>query len=190
MRLKKLLLFLSVIFFTALAGYFMANMLSGNRSDAMPMDRQAEREKFILSKLDFPLEAGDRLPDSQFMTLDGHFVRLSEIISNRVIIAFIDHKSDYSRFQLKEFKRIIECDDKDQALIIISKSPIAELNALRDEFAIRSTFLLDIDGEYETSLGIIIFPFNIVVDSGLIIDAIKPGVLGREYIRDHCLSVS
>lgn len=130
------------------------------------------------------MEIGAKIPNYYFHDLDGNFVELENIIKSKTLLTYITADCDACIIQVEALKKHSESYNTDFKFMLISFSSPFNLMELLENYELSYMTLYDHGKQYGNHLGISIFPFNIVLDSGLIVTGIFPGKLMEEQLKE------
>lgn len=163
------------------AGYFLGKVWIGNRTK----DYVAERQKgtnAVLSKMG-TLEIGDTLIDHKFEDLNGMPVHLSEVVDSRTIISIMSPGCGACIDELRLLREILPSDKEFERFVVISSGNPRLLQDIRDELNVPATYLYDHRKKWLSNYDVDMFPFNISVDSGLVVmDVVVGGFVHEDIV--------
>ncbi len=182
-KLIKRLLF--IVFMTGIAistayilGVEAGGFLNAKKIEESSMHREHFRN-LILDKNE-TLTIGGKLPNYFFRNLNGDYVELEKIVKSPTLITYFlaDCASCFEQIEILSGLSIT--DKSKLSCVFISHSNPFELIEVRNKYKIDWPILYDHWNQYGSNLQINTYPFNIVVDSGLVIRDLIPSSF-QEY---------
>jgi peroxiredoxin len=123
------------------------------------------------------IEIGDTLPNFPFEDIDGEIRLLSEVVTDKTLITYLERDCDACLVELERLKQAANSpDDYEHILLITSANPV-HMQKLRAEYGLRCVILYDEERRFGSLLKIQSFPFNLVVNRQRVIEAIHANVL-------------
>jgi peroxiredoxin len=136
----------------------------------------AEQTAAILRKMG-TIKVGDTLPNFSFEDIDGKLHRLSEVVTDKTLITYVQPDCDACLVELERLKQAAKNqDDYDHVLLITSANPL-HLQKLRADYGLGCVILYDDERRFGSTLKIQSFPFNLVVNRSRVILAIHANTL-------------
>jgi hypothetical protein len=162
--------------------------VTGNYLGSAYSSRKARAERELITrdalKRIQAVEVGKRLPNHVFHDLSMNEVGLASLISGPKVISIISPTCGACEFQLEELSRYLPEDFQRNSVVVISPYHPPKLKMLRDSLNLKAPILFDYGSIYIDSLMINAFPFNIMVDSNLIITDIIVGPISPNDYRN------
>jgi peroxiredoxin len=123
------------------------------------------------------IEVGDTLPNFPFEDIDGKVRLLSEVVTDKTLITYVERGCDACLLQLERLKQAANGQaDYDHILLIASANPV-HMQKLRVDYGLGCVILYDEERRFGSLLKIQSFPFNLVVNRQRVIEAIHANVL-------------
>ncbi|MEW5797076.1 MAG: redoxin domain-containing protein [Candidatus Zixiibacteriota bacterium] len=143
----------------------------------------SEQTAAILRKMG-TIQVGDTLMDFSLEDIDGQWHRLSELVIDKTLITFVKPDCDACLIELERLSESARGpDDNEHVLLITSANPL-HLQKLRADYGLGCAILYDEERYFESALEIQTFPFNLLVNSSLVIEEIHANtLLASDYER-------
>jgi len=123
------------------------------------------------------IEIGDTLPHFPFEDIDGKVRLLSEVVTDKTLITYLERDCDACLVELERLKQAANGqEDYEHILLITSANPV-HMQKLRAEYGLGCVILYDEERRFGSMLKISSFPFNLVVNRQRVIEAIHANVL-------------
>ncbi|MCX6833896.1 MAG: redoxin domain-containing protein [candidate division Zixibacteria bacterium] len=136
----------------------------------------AEQTASVLKQMG-TIEVGDTLPNFPFEDIDGKVRLLSEVVTDKTLITYVERGCDACLTELERLKQAANGQaDYDHILLITSANPL-HMQKLRAEYGLGCVILYDEERRYGSLLKISSFPFNLVVNRQRVIEAIHANIL-------------
>lgn len=136
----------------------------------------AEQTAVILREMG-TIKVGDTLANFSFEDVDGKSHLLSELVTDKTLITYLKPDCDACLEELERLRNTAKgLDDYEHILLITSANPL-HLQKLRADYGLGCVILYDEERLFGTALKIQTFPFNLVVDRSLAIQAIHANTL-------------
>ncbi len=168
---------------TVAVAYFLGtavgNYITGRKYEN---DRREQSER-ILETME-NLTVGDTIPDHVFQDMNGHDVRLSDLLSDRTVVTFFQIDCETCSAEIDRLKATVpDSSDYRYFLFVSSFTPAALQDFVRDRQVPLRT-LYDNDDEYASIFHVWTFPLNVIVDRNRTVLSIKPTALTETDIRE------
>ena len=137
----------------------------------------------ILNKMK-TLEVGNTLRDHMFEDLEENKVPLSSMIHGNTMISIISPSCPSCIDELNQLKHTVHDSSDFKYFVFISSGNPRFLRDVRDSTNVPSLFLYDHRAEYLSIYNITTYPFNITVDSNLVVRNITSGAFLDDEIID------
>jgi peroxiredoxin len=181
---KGALITLTIVATSAIAyavGVYAAGVIATARMEASQRQMRAN----IISNLRDGIEIGQPLPDTEFISMTGKFVRLSQLVTRRTMIAYISPSCPHCLALIDSIAAVTAGRGETGGFILISSGDPDDLGKLKQDHGLKIPVLRDQAGEYNRiHLGVNSVPFCIVVDGSLIIQDLIPGPPEERLIKD------
>jgi peroxiredoxin len=125
---------------------------------------------------------GSSLSDFSFEDIDGRRWRLGEAVPGKALICFVSLGCQSCLDELAMLSEQVTGSRLMLTAVVVSSSNPLNLKKMRDSLHLPFPVLWDEDKAFQSSLHIDSYPFNLVVDSGLIVKNVIVGSLKREDI--------
>lgn len=185
-RLKMTLLFIiTTLILLAVAYFFGAQagqFISSKKSDEWRKERD-EQGQYILKRVE-SLKVGQKLPNYFFYDIDGNFVELEKIVKSNCMISYILVDCPACDEQLATLTDLSKNTKIQISTILVSYENPFQLIKLKEQYQINFPILYDHGNQYGTNLDLYTYPFNILIDSGLVIRKLIPGQLLKEDYKE------
>jgi len=180
MTKMSILLTIGALILAVFLGIGAGKLVSAQKISSLK-DKRSKNTKLLLKKMN-TVNVGDKFPNAFFYDLDGNLVELQEIVKTKCVVSF--HLSDCHAclYELQLLQRLSKEDQGIPPVIIISSSNPFELITLRDENDLPFPILYDHGKLYANNLNVTSFPFNFVIGSDLVIEAVYPSQLLKEDV--------
>ena len=123
------------------------------------------------------IEIGDTLPNFPFEDIDGKVRLLSEVVTDKTLITYIQPDCDACLIELERLKQAAKSQtDYAHILLITSANPV-HMQKLRADYGLGCVILYDEERRFGSLLKIQSFPFNLVVNRQRVIEAIRANTL-------------
>jgi len=123
------------------------------------------------------IEICDTLPNFPFEDIDGKVRLLSEVVTDKTLITYLERGCDACLVELERLKQAANGQaDYEHILLITSANPV-HMQKLRAEYGLGCVILYDEERRFGSMLKISGFPFNLVVNRQRVIEAIYANVL-------------
>jgi len=123
------------------------------------------------------IEVGDTLPNFPFEDIDGKVRLLSEVVTDKTLITYLERGCDACLQQLERLKQAANGqDDYEHVLLITSANPV-HMQKLRADYGLGCVILYDEERRFGSLLKIQSFPFNLVVNRQRVIETIHANTL-------------
>ncbi|RLG43708.1 MAG: hypothetical protein DRN81_05985, partial [Thermoproteota archaeon] len=128
------------------------------------------------------VNVGDTLGDFILEDIDGNLHRLSELLTQKCVIAFIKPDCEGCLMELETIGRTITDGADHRHFIFISSANPLHMVELRENFGIRCPILFDEGRDVALRLKVQTYPFNFVVNhERVILDVRAGGMSGEDY---------
>ena len=135
------------------------------------------------------VEVGDTLQDHTFEDMDLRPIRLGKIVSGPSIISVFDPGCDACLEELSTFQRVLTPLALERQVVFISGGNPRYIAELVASTGLASHVLYDHHSAWLGSYRILTFPFNLVVDSNLVVTRIVVGAMTEENLRSSGIEV-
>ncbi|MCX6834879.1 MAG: redoxin domain-containing protein [candidate division Zixibacteria bacterium] len=123
------------------------------------------------------IEVGDTLPNCPFEDIDGKVRLLSEVVTDKTLITYLERDCEACLLELERLKQAANSQaDYDHILLITSANPV-HMQKLRADYGLGCVILYDEERRFGSTLQISNFPFNLVVNRQRVIEAIHANIL-------------
>jgi len=181
---KGVLISLTIIATSAIA-YVVGVYAAGAVVSAKMEAAQREMREQIISRLRDGIEIGRPLPDAEFIAMTGKFSKLSELVSEKTLIAYISPSCPHCKALVDSIAAVTAGREKTDGFILISSGDPDDLGKLKQEHGLNIPVLWDQAGEYNrVHLGVISVPFCFVVDGSLNIRDLIPGSPDDQLLKE------
>ena len=167
----------------SILGTIAANWFSGKQHE----DRMETLRQETLAKIAH-LCPGFVVPDAQLETLQFEPTLLSDYVRDGTVLAFIEPGCEACMEEMSLLGQTLVDSSSFAKIVFISAGNPRELMDIAKDHATSSTILYDHKRAYCSELGIITFPFHLVVDSNLVVKEAIRGRLGEERIKNLLLN--
>lgn len=184
--MKQKIIFASTIIVIIALAYILgaeAGGLLSSIGDEFSTSSETVKRQIILDRTG-NLEIGTKIPNYFFHDLDGNFVELEKIIKSKTLLTYVTSECDACIIQVETFKKFLESNKTDYDIVLISFSSPYNLMEMMKSYDLSFRTLYDHGNQYGRNLEISTFPFNIVLDSGLIVTGIYPGKLTEKQLKE------
>jgi len=173
-KVSKLLLALASIVITISIGYIIGVRAGNYFSEEKQTEIRAKGVKQTREVLETmgSLKVGTTLTDYSFDGVDGKNYKLSELVSNRSLICYIQTDCPSCLTELNGIVEAVKNDTDFKYFIIISDASVEDLRELRDNFRLKCPLLHDSNRGFGEAYKIFSFPFSLVVNSELQVEEI------------------
>jgi len=136
----------------------------------------SEQTEAVLKQMG-TIKVGDTLPNFPFEDIDGKVRLLSEVVTDKTLITYLERGCDACLLELERLKQAASGqDDYEHILLITSANPV-HMQKLRAEYGLGCVILYDEERRFGSLLKIQSFPFNLVVNRQRVIEAIHANTL-------------
>lgn len=185
LRKNPLLIWVAVILGSAILGGVGGRLVSltvQNAQKETALSRRAEMQDEIIRDMG-TLKIGSVLDNHDFDGLDHKPVFLREVVTSTTVLSVIDPDCGVCLDEIKSISEILPRDVFERRLLFISAGNPRYLVELKNAYDLPFRFLYDYNREWLTKYNITTFPFNIVVDSQLLIRDIIAAQLVPEDLK-------
>jgi peroxiredoxin len=190
-RVKRVMLWLVAASVTAAAAYVVGAQIGNYVAEQRRTERLDKGVRSTRAILDMmgTVEIGGKIPDVTLEDIDGQRHQLSEIVTERSLVGFIQTDCEACLVELEQIASVCRDTLDARRFILISGANPLHLRKLRDNFRLGCYFLYDEDRSLGGALRISSFPLSMVIDDSLKIlnihaGALPPGVL-EQIINDN-----
>ncbi len=132
------------------------------------LERREQNTKDILKEME-SIQEGDTLPDYEFFeTLESETVRLSSLVTRPTWLIFVQPDCPACLEELDHLQTYIEKGSKFEVIVISNSNPL-DLIDLQKHYQLKSLILHDRNSTYIDVIKVFTFPFNVLIDSNLVI---------------------
>lgn len=163
-------------------GLLVSSAINESRSTKIQAKRQRLQSAILLTMQS--LKVGDTLLDHTFETLNLKNVALSELIDGTTLISIMDPDCHSCLEELATVSSIAGGDFLRDRLVLISEANPRLLAEVRDSLDLPSPILYDHRGQWIQHYRVTSFPFNLIVDSDLVIRQIVATQLTEEEVTE------
>jgi peroxiredoxin len=160
-----------------------AGNLINSRNKGNYLQTREFQTKAILEKME-NLAVGDTLANHAFFGLDLNLVSLSKLIKRKAVLSFADPGCGACLSQLEELQGAVTDSADYRYFILISFTTPLLLKEYKETYELGSRILYDENEEWKNSLGIKIAPFNLIVNSSLVIERVIAGQMTAKDFED------
>lgn len=138
-------------------------------------DRQAERERLRHlaatnnDRVVGPLEIGVTLDDHTFEDLNEQPVRLSDLVVGNMLICIVMPVCESCLDEMLYIRDQIDKPEDYRHLVFITSANPRFMRDIKMETGMPATFLYDHRAAYLSHYGVDTYPFNIIIDSNMIV---------------------
>ena len=159
--------------------------LAGRSNDVTEQFKLAKRMRTrqILERMN-TISFGDTLPDWGFEDIDGNWFMLSELLSERTVVTFLDPGCVPCILAIEQMREALDNPADSRYFVLVSSAGPDILRDFRQEVGIPFRILYDEDGAFDSELNITNDPFNLIVDQSSVIVDILAGRLTADYVRE------
>ncbi len=179
---QRVLMAVAILVLVISLGLLVGNQAAYFMKDQQKLKARSKRTSAILDQMN-TIEVGDTLPDYRLETLDGDFVWISDLLTDKTLVSFY-HPACYDCTSEIELLSNT-CSDlfAYRHFLFISSTDPATLRKHRDSLGFPVQFLHDKDREYANHLHVVNYPFNVIVDRAGRIKEIINGTLYEREIQ-------
>lgn len=158
-----------VILGSGIFGYLIGGQGAKWARESKAAHYRVESTAAAVARMNDTIRVGNRLPDHEFHNLRGGTSKLSDLVGEGAIVAYLRSSCGKCRKEMEEIGKGVP-GERQSGVIIISDSDPQSMLDLSDELILSCPLLLDYDSQYRKKLGIWVFPFNIIVNDSLVIE--------------------
>ena len=165
-------------------GYVAGQAIGGWIADSRYNDYRSQRaeETAQILLLMGTVQEGDALIDCTLLNRNGQEKLLSSLIKGRTLVTVFDHECPSCVGQLQEIALAVQNGLTADAVVLISTDNPATLAASQETLGVCVPLLHDRNRQFVDRLGIITYPFSIVVDDAMTIQALVAGGIRQDEI--------
>jgi peroxiredoxin len=177
MNPKRMFIAFSIILGAGIPGYVIGTQGAGWAQEKRAAQYRAKSTIAAVSRMNDTIRAGNRLPDHEFHNLRGGTSKLSDLVGEGAIVAYLRSSCGKCRKEMEDFGKGAQ-GERQSGVIIISDSDPQSMLDLAGDLELSCPLLFDSEGQYRERLGVWVFPFNIIVNDSMLIENMM-----ADYIR-------
>jgi peroxiredoxin len=184
--LKKIALYTLTVLVTVVAALFLGSKVGDAINQRKLKKFEADRAKMkqaVLAKME-NVGLGNRVGDHYFEDLNRNLVRLSDVITDKTVIIFIEPDCPACIDEIEQIQRVVKDSSESRHFIFVSSGNPLHLIVLRDEYKIQSPILYDHKDEFSSWFKVSTYPFNMIVNERLEIEDVIPAQLAQDKIEE------
>ena len=150
-------------------------------------DQESGRKEITASFLNQTdaIATGGRWPDIPLQSLDGSWIRLSDVINDTLLLIVIQPGCEACEQELDSLNELLSSDQASLHILLISDAYPLDLVKLRDERAIKSLILVDRNRDIFRLFDLMVFPLNVTIAPSMTIVGITVGILTEDEVRKN-----
>jgi cytochrome c biogenesis protein CcmG, thiol:disulfide interchange protein DsbE len=129
------------------------------------------------------IKVGDTLGDFSLEDIDGKVHRLSDLVTDKILITCVQPDCDACLEEMERLRRAADSPDDYKHVILITSGNPLHMQRVREDYGLKCVILYDDERQFGAALKIQSFPFNLVVDHNRVIHEIIASVLLPEDYR-------
>lgn len=180
-RISPILIIL-VVFVSVTLAYVLGSLAAEWYYNNKRAQQADDLRETVLAKIEH-LKPGFVMPDWRLETLEFELTQLSDHIGARTVLAFIEPGCESCMDEMEQLGKTLSDSASFARILFVSAGNPRELMDIGHTYGLHSTILYDHERAFCSQLGILIYPFHLVVDSELVVSQVIRGRLGEENIE-------